>query len=193
MTADDIEERLRYIEQGCRKMTNIIDELLLFAKIRKQSEIPLQTLNMNMLISNAQIRLKTQANEANAEFDIPDTWPRSMGYAPWVEEVWVNLISNAIKYGGTPPCIELGAEELTDTQQVRFWVSDNGRGIDPAHLGSLFTEFTRLDKRSTQGHGLGLSIVQRIIERLGGQVGVESALGQGSTFWFTLPASEASE
>ena len=190
LPADEIEERLRYIEQGCRKMTNIIDELLLFAKIRKQSEIPLQTLNMSILVLNAQIRLKTQANEASAEIDIPDTWPSSIGYAPWVEEVWVNLISNAIKYGGNPPYIELGAEDLPDIKQVRFWVSDRGAGIDPAHLGSLFTEFTRLDKQGTQGHGLGLSIVQRIIERLSGHVGVESEIGQGSTFWFTLPASE---
>jgi signal transduction histidine kinase len=72
---------------------------------------------------------------------------------------------------------------------VRFWVRDNGPGIAPEQQGQLFTEFTRLHQVRAQGHGLGLSIVQRVVEKLGGQVGVESDLGEGSLFYFILPAA----
>jgi two-component system sensor histidine kinase/response regulator len=114
-------------------------------------------------------------------------WPGASGYGPWVEEVWVNYLSNAIKYGGKPPHVELGAE-LQTNNMVCFWVRDNGPGIPPEARARLFTPFTRLDQVRTQGHGLGLSIVRRIVEKLGGQVGVTSASGQGSAFSFTLPA-----
>jgi len=72
---------------------------------------------------------------------------------------------------------------------VRFWISDNGPGLTPEQQGSLFTDFTRLDTVRVEGHGLGLSIVRRIVEKLGGQAGVESAVGEGSTFYFTLPGA----
>jgi signal transduction histidine kinase len=71
---------------------------------------------------------------------------------------------------------------------VRFWAHDNGAGIAPEAQARLFTPFTRLDRMRAQGHGLGLSIVRRIVHKLGGQVGVESEIGQGSVFSFTLPA-----
>jgi signal transduction histidine kinase len=75
---------------------------------------------------------------------------------------------------------------------VRFWVRDNGPGLSPEAQARLFTPFTRLDQARLQGYGLGLSIVRRIVEKLGGQVGVESQVGAGSTFWFTLPAASVS-
>jgi two-component system sensor histidine kinase/response regulator len=113
-------------------------------------------------------------------------WPVALGYAPWVEEVWINYLSNAFRYGGRPPRLELGAEAQPDGR-VRFWVRDNGAGLTPEDQARLFTPFTRLDQVQVKGHGLGLSIVRRIVEKLGGQVGVESQIGQGSTFSFTLP------
>jgi len=115
----------------------------------------------------------------------------AVGYEQWVEEVWVNYVSNAIKYGGQPPRVELGAETQPHGL-VRFWVRDNGPGISPEEQARLFTPFTRLDQACVKGHGLGLSIARRIVERLGGQVAVESAVGPGSVFSFTLPAAPAS-
>jgi len=97
-------------------------------------------------------------------------------------------MSNAIKYGGQPPRVELGADWQSDGT-VRFWVRDNGQGIAPEDQARLFTPFTRLDQVRARGHGLGLSIVRRIVEKLGGQVGVESGIDQGSLFYFTLPGA----
>ncbi len=72
---------------------------------------------------------------------------------------------------------------------ARFWVRDNGAGLTPEQQCRLFTEFTRMQQTRAQGHGLGLSIVRRIIGKLGGQVGVENAPGGGSAFYFTLPVA----
>jgi signal transduction histidine kinase len=73
---------------------------------------------------------------------------------------------------------------------VRFWVRDNGAGLSPDDQARLFTPFTQIHQARAEGHGLGLSIVQRIVEKLGGQVGMESEAGQGSVFFFTLPSAE---
>ena len=81
-----------------------------------------------------------------------------------------------------------GFDEMTDLH-VRFWVRDNGPGLTPEAQVSLFTPFTRLHQVRTEGHGLGLSIVQRIVEKLGGEVGIESQVGEGSLFYFTLPTT----
>ena len=118
-----------------------------------------------------------------------------MGYGPWVGQVWINYLSNAIKYGGQPPRVELGADQIVDpaTNQplVRFWVRDYGPGLTPEEQARLFRSFTRLDRIPTRGYGLGLSVVRRIVEKLGGEVGVESEglPGKGSMFSFTLPGA----
>src|SRR5262249_5915802 len=93
----------------------------------------------------------------------------------------------ALKYGGKPPRVELGAI-IQQNGMVRFWVMDNGRGLTPEQRAQVFIKRTRLDPASTEGHGLGLSIVEDYINRLGGQVGVESEVGRGSVFYFTLPS-----
>jgi signal transduction histidine kinase len=144
---------------------------------------------MGQIVEDAQNRLTHLLKEEQAELILPDpaVWPTALGYGPWVEEIWTNYISNAIKYGGQPPRIELGASVQAD--MVKFWVKDNGDGLTPEEQKSLFIPFTRLGQVSTEGHGLGLSIVQRIVNKLGGEVGVESegVPGQGSVFSFYLP------
>jgi signal transduction histidine kinase len=173
--------------RNAKQMANIIDELLLLANMRR-SEVQNGPLDMAQIIENVRQRLAYMIEENQAEITLPDTWPQAVGYGPWVEEVWANYISNAIKYGGLPPQIELGASLQLDGT-ARFWVKDNGAGLSPEQQARLFTPFTRVHQAKVEGHGLGLSIVQRIVERLGGTVGVESAVGQGSTFYFMLPCA----
>jgi two-component system sensor histidine kinase/response regulator len=167
-------------------MNSIINELLLLSSVRKE-EVELEPVEMSQVVTEAQDRLTYMIQEAQAEFIMPDHWPRALGYAPWVEEVWANYLSNAIKYGGTPPRVELGATPHRNGM-IKFWVRDNGQGLTREQQSRLFIPFTRLDQARTAGHGLGLSIVQRIVEKLGGKVGVESEgiPGQGSVFSFFL-------
>jgi PAS domain S-box-containing protein len=177
------------IMRTSQKMNNIIHELLLLSEVRK-AEVELEPLYMASIVSETLQRLTYVLETNRGQVVVPDesTWPLAMGHAAWVEEVWVNYISNALKYGGTPsaaPRVELGADTQVDGT-VRFWVRDNGPGIAPEDQARLFTPFTRLDQARAGGHGLGLSIVRRIVEKLGGQVGVESQVGEGTTFSFTL-------
>jgi signal transduction histidine kinase/CheY-like chemotaxis protein len=188
MSDEEIKESLRIIVRSGNKMGNIINELLLLAQVR-DTEVEMEPLNMTGIVSEAQVRLAHIIDESQAEIIVPETWPVALGYGPWVEEVWINYLSNAIKYSGESPRVELGADVQSDGE-VRFWVKDNGPGLKPEEQKWLFTEFTQLKQVRAEGHGLGLSIVRRIVEKLGGQVGVESEgiPGKGSTFMFTLPA-----
>lgn len=176
------------IVRTTERMRRIVDELLRLASLRSLTEIPKHSLHMERIVHEALQRLRLLIRDNQAEIVLPDTWPIAVGYAPWVEEIWANYLSNAMKYGGRPPVITLGGTDLPD-DSVRFWVKDNGQGMSAEQQAQLFHEFARLDNVRVEGHGLGLSIVKRIVEKLGGQVGVESKPGEGSTFWFTLPST----
>ncbi len=177
------------LSRGARKMANIVDELLLLAGVRKMDEVKLKPLDMGRVVAEARLRLEDMIAEYEGEIVVTvETWPAALGYAPWIEEIWVNYLSNALKYGGEPPKVELGASQQADGQ-VMFWVRDNGAGLDAEAQAQLFVPFERLGQVRTEGHGLGLSIVQRIAEKLGGTAGVESVVEEGSSFYFKLPAA----
>jgi signal transduction histidine kinase len=178
---------LRNIVAMGQKVGDIIQALLLLATVPRE-EIELRCLDMSLPVGEAQLRLADLVEKHQAEIALPDTWPAALGYEPWIEEVWANYLSNAIKYGGRPPCVVLGATPLANGM-VRFWVRDNGPGLTPEQQKQLFIPFKRLDCNQAEGHGLGLAIVRRIVEKQGGQVGVESH-GQGCTFYLTLPGAE---
>jgi signal transduction histidine kinase len=141
---------------------------------------------MANIVAEAQRRLTDMVDEHQPKITMPAEWPVAMGYAPWIEEVWVNYISNGIKYGGRPPQLTLGAKKLPDGM-ILFWIQDNGPGLTPEDQARLFTPFTQLKRIRSNGHGLGLSIVQRIVSKLNGRVGVVSEAGHGSIFAFALP------
>ena len=173
---------------AAQQALNIINALLMLSGIAQQNNITFTPIDMGKIVQPLiQEHLANQIEEQQAQIDLPNNWPIVLGYAPWVEEIWMNYITNGLKYGGHPPKLVLGSKQNEGI--VRFWIRDNGEGIAKKEMAKLFTPFMRLghNNNSAEGHGLGLSIVQQIIEKLNGQAGVESELGQGSTFYFTLP------
>ncbi len=190
MPDDQVREYLHLIMEGGYKLKEIINALLLLAGVNKMEGAEISQLDMTELIPQVEARLSGIIEESQAIIETPDEWAPGLGYAPWVEEVWANYISNAIKYGGEPPYIAIGSERLS-SGHIRYWVQDNGNGLTDDEQKRVFTPFTRLNQIKIEGHGLGLSVVHRIVEKLGGDVQVDSVIGEGSRFSFTLPAVDS--
>lgn len=178
------QQHLQLVFDAAGKMRNIISELLLLASVRKE-DVKKQPLAMHYIVKEAQKRLAQLLESHQADLSLPEKWPVALGYGSWVEEIWVNYISNAVKYGGEPPIIQLGADE-TQNGSITFWVKDNGPGTNTDNQEELFQEFTRLEQTRATGNGLGLAIVRQIAEMLDGEVGFEN-LENGAKFYFTLP------
>lgn len=186
ISSDTLLTYIRGILKQGRKVNTIIQELLLLSSVRK-SEVEVNPLDMLGIVEGAIERLKYPIEDANPQIHLPDQLPAALGHSLWVEEVWFNYISNALKYGGHSPQIHIGGERANGG--VRYWVRDNGPGIPESAQEGLFVPFTQISQVKSDGYGLGLSIVRRIVEKLSGYVGVESEPGKGSTFYFVLPAA----
>ena len=185
LSEDEKSHGLQTIAKFGFKMVSIIDNLLTLAQLRDASD-EVEAVDPSVALHAAMERLEHLVSEHNPQFSSVEKWPFIMGKTSWLEEVWVNYLSNAMKYGGTPPVIEAGYAYRPDNY-VRLWIKDNGNGLTDEEQSHLFQAFTRLTDVNIKGHGLGLSIVRRIVEKMGGSVGVESTINQGSCFYFDLP------
>lgn len=174
--------------KSAQRLGEIVDELLVLAGVRQQAVVP-EPLDMAAITDEALARVEQLLKDTAAQVVRPAAWPASVGHGAWVTQIWANYISNAAKYGGQLPRIELGGELRTESGRTRYWVQDHGPGLSPEAVAKLFVPFTRISSVRAKGHGLGLSIVRRIAEKLGGAVGVETAPGRGARFWFELPTS----
>jgi PAS domain S-box-containing protein len=188
---DSLPEELRRdaiqtITRTTHKMYQIIRELLLLASVRRHP-VEIAPVDMTAVVTEVLERLRMEVENRKASITAPDMWPVVLGYGPWVEEVWSNYVGNALKYAGSEPHLELGY--TLDNGTAHFYVRDFGPGVPPHKQAQLFVPFSRVGQLPVDGHGLGLSIVRRIMETLGGGFGVESTgiAGEGSTFYFTLP------
>ncbi len=171
---------------AAHRLTRIIDDLLVLAGVRRQEVVP-AALDMSALVAESRDRLEDLLRRTGAGVAVAGELPAAYGYAPWVVHIWSNYLSNAAKYAGPAPRIEIGGEVRAGGTRARFWVRDGGPGLSAAAQAALFVPFTRISTVRATGHGLGLSIVRRIAEKLGGEVGVDSTPGAGSCFWFELP------
>jgi signal transduction histidine kinase len=187
ISLEELRKDLALISKSARKTNLVVDSLLALARTRNAA-VKVAPVNMANVVAAVSDRLAWLIQDSQAELVMPATWSTVLGHGAWLEEVWINYISNALKFRGATPRIELG-ETPQANGHIQFWVRDNGPGIPPEIQDRLFMPFVRLADGQIEGHGLGLSIARRIVEKLGGKVGVESTPGQGSTFSFTLPAA----
>ncbi|MBN1761129.1 MAG: HAMP domain-containing histidine kinase [Chitinispirillaceae bacterium] len=187
-----------FIQNSTVNMMNIIESLLVFAGIRMMEHKSFSLFPVTECVDEALHRLAYNIEANHVVIRKPDSWPSVYGHAPWVTEVLVNYINNAIKYGGNSqtgitPEIELGFDlpgmyTSPQVDHARIWVKDNGDGIPEEKADRLFREFSRLHSSRYEGHGLGLSIVKSVVDKLGGTVGFEPNQERGCRFYFTLPA-----
>jgi signal transduction histidine kinase len=165
-------------------MERILKELLLLVNIRTE-KAHLEPLDMESIIFKVQRRLAPLLEAYEANVTLPPEWPEALGHSDWIGEVWLNYIGNAIKYGGQPAQVEIGAT-VQDEGWVQFWVRDNGTGLTAEQMETLFPPFTQLNQVKVKGSGLGLVVVGYIIEKLGGKVEVVCD-ERGTIFSFYLP------
>lgn len=168
-------------------MDLLITDLLKLSRLTR-SEIVGTPLDMHALAQTAYHDVVPAESERAIVFSI-DPLPKAFGDAVLICQVWANLISNAVKYtrGKTGRLIHVGV--LMQEETPVYFVRDNGVGFNPQYAHKLFGVFQRLHRADEfEGNGVGLAIVQRIIQRHGGQVWGEGRVGVGATFYFTLPA-----
>jgi ligand-binding sensor domain-containing protein/signal transduction histidine kinase len=176
---------LNSIGNNSKKMGELIDDLLAFSKLGRM-EMTTSEINMTALIKSV-IEEEMMGNSNEIEFIVNELLP-SKGTQTLIKQVWINLISNAIKYSShnTKPRIEIGSYIKNNT--TVYYVKDNGAGFDMRYYDKLFGVFQRLHSQEEfEGTGIGLAIVQKIINRHNGTVWAESKLGEGSCFYFSLP------
>jgi len=174
---------LGIIRSNTLRMGVLIDDLLGFSRLGRQ-EIIKKNIDTGELVKQV---------IAEAGGDGAVTWkigelPPSFCDINTIRQVWINLVSNAVKYSrnSEPPVVEIGA--LQDKEQVTFFVKDNGAGFDPKYLDKLFKVFQRLHSTAEfEGTGIGLAIVEKVISKHGGRVWAEAEKNKGATFYFSLP------
>jgi PAS domain S-box-containing protein len=179
------QRQLRIIRQGAQRMGALIDDLLAFSRLSRQA-LNKQTVNTGKMVEDTLGELASQWQGRRVEFRTGELLS-CQGDPALLKQVWLNLLANAVKYSRKcdPAVIEIGCEDRAG--QAIYHVRDNGAGFDMQYAGKLFGVFQRLHRMEDyEGTGVGLAIVQRIVQRHGGRIWAEAAVGRGATFFFTL-------
>ena len=179
-------EYLQAVVDSCSHMKRLIDDLLLLSRISKLAEKRTRV-ELGALVTGVLEELRFSIRERNAEIVVQENMPAVVGVDTHLRIVFRNLLANALKFSDKPfPRIEIGASASPGATTV--FVRDNGIGIEKAHFDKIFLIFQRLHRKEEfEGVGAGLTIVRKIIESQGGRIWVDSNVGEGSTFRFTIP------
>jgi light-regulated signal transduction histidine kinase (bacteriophytochrome) len=182
------EEGQRYLAQirgGAQKMGQLVDGLLSFSRLSRQP-LNVRTIDMHDLVHTVIEELKSQQENRIVQFEI-NNLSSCVGDPSLLKQAWINLISNALKYTRKRETTHIEIGTMQEQEEVVYFIRDNGSGFDMKYYGKLFGVFQRLHRPDEyEGTGVGLAIVQRVVNRHGGRVWGESALDQGATFYFTL-------
>ncbi|MGZ7120297.1 MAG: sensor histidine kinase, partial [Methanobacterium sp.] len=183
---NDADESMGYIVDAAKRMQTLINDLLQYSRVTTKGK-EFRSVDVNEVLDTVFSNLKTNIDENNAEITV-DNLPIVIADGSQLVQLFQNLIGNAIKFKkpDEPPKIHISAHK--EDNEYLFSVSDNGIGMESQYAERIFVIFQRLHTIDEyKGTGVGLSIAKKIVERHGGRIWVESELGEGSTFYFTLP------
>ncbi len=190
----DAHEYLGYLTQASNRMSSLIDDLLILSRAGRITNT-MHPIHLETLVENARLDLADLVARRNAVIRVEPNLPATLADPQRLNELLLNLISNGLKYNESLQpeivvgCLPPGANGEAEGQ-VTFFVRDNGIGIEPHYHDQIFKIFRRLHRREEyEGTGAGLAICKKIIEAHGGRIWVESELGKGATFFFSLPAA----
>ncbi len=175
------------IMDSAQKMDTLIQDLLAYSRLTRDSVV-CERLELNPLVDAVLLELSREIAERGAEVRVDRPLPAVRGHRNSAFQALLNMIGNAMKFvaPGVRPAVRIRAD--TPDGHVRIWVEDNGIGFDTKHRERIFRVFERLHTaKEYPGTGIGLAIVQRAMERMGGTLGVESEPGKGSRFWIEFP------
>jgi two-component system sensor kinase len=178
---------LQVISAEAKRMGRLIDDLLAFSRISRQQTEPV-AINMRALAQEVYDELMKSEPVRNVQLNLQEL-PAAQGSEAMIRQVWVNLLSNALKFTRKRPValIEIGAQANASGGWI-YHVKDNGAGFDMRHVDKLFGVFQRLHNQPDfEGTGVGLALVQRILQRHGGRIWAEGEVDKGACFYFTLP------
>jgi PAS domain S-box-containing protein len=189
---EDETENLNYMIDGAERMSQMIEGLLSYSRVSTKGQTS-QAVDLSELIEQLKgLELSVLIDEKKVTLEIPQDLPYVEADPVQIRQLLQNLIANGIKYQkkDSKPCITITSRPADDGM-VRIEVADNGIGIKPEYQSEVFKMFRRLHSRNEyEGTGIGLSVCKKIVERHGGRIGVESEYGQGSVFWFAIPAAK---
>jgi PAS domain S-box-containing protein len=179
----------RRIVHEASNLDRLIRDLLEYSRLTR-IDVALEAVDVQDVVDAALHNLNEDIRARHAVVEVEPDLPQLRANRSVLIQVLTNLISNAVKFGGPQPTVRVRAQN--ENGRARIWVEDEGIGIAPKHHERIFRAFERLHgEERYPGTGIGLAIVHKAIERLGGRVGVESQEGRGSRFWFELPRAEA--
>ncbi|MBN2013650.1 MAG: HAMP domain-containing histidine kinase [Candidatus Altiarchaeota archaeon] len=175
------QKNAKMIESQANFMRELLEDLLSYSRIKEKA--PSEEVKLQDILKEVKEHLKVQIQEKNAEITLKDIPETITGQPKRIEQLFLNLISNALKYTDGKTTIEVGCEG--GEREYEFWVKDNGIGIEQKYFEKIFKPFWKLGKEP--GTGMGLAICKAVVENHGGKIWIESTPGKGSTFKFTIP------
>jgi signal transduction histidine kinase len=187
-----LDKDIQRINDATDKMQRLLGDLLELSRVGRLINKP-EVIKTNILVDEVVELLHGRISAGGIDIQVTKDLPSVHGDRPRIFEVFQNLVDNAAKFMGEQikPCIEIGAQGELNNKPI-FYVRDNGIGISPQFTDRIFGLFDKLNAQS-EGTGIGLALVKRIVEFHGGKIWVESEAGEGAAFYFTLPQAEKQE
>lgn len=186
---EDADEYINFITTNVSRMYALLHEVLMFSKLDNE-EIELEWVDLNEIVDTVQETLKGKIMEQNVQV-VSERLPKLKVHQAHMTQLFQNILSNSIKYNNKEhPTVEVG-HTIGKNDEFVFYIKDNGIGIDMEFKDRIFEIFKRLHgKNEYEGTGVGLAICKKIVNQYGGRIWIESEVGEGATFYFTLPVVE---